>query len=251
MGNICGIVGAYRPTESLIEICQNLLEKQIVSHIFIVDDGNRDEKSLKVLSDLKKIKNVSILVHEVNRGQGAGVKTAINHIKNNHLSFDGVVLFDADGQHSFEDIQKVVEAIKHLGLTALVMGSRRFEGKIPFRSRLGNTITRFMVQFLFGISIYDSQCGLRGFGKCKIEKLLTPKCNRYEYVNELNLYTLKAHFLEVPIKAIYFGNNVTSSFRPLLDSFFIYKMYFKHYFLSLRFVAHCLIALISLFLFIK
>lgn len=247
MDSIFGIVSAFRPSDELIVICEKLIKNKHLDRVFVVDDGNTDSESDRVFKQLILIDGITLLRHEQNKGQGAGVKTVINHILENNLKFKGLVLFDADGQHCFEDICRVIELIKSNGENVVIMGSRRFNGKVPFRSMLGNSITRYLVRSLFGIKVYDSQSGLRGFGHGKIPDLLRPKSNRYEYVNELNLFTLRGDFIELPVSTIYFGENSTSSFRPLLDSFFIYKMYFKFFFKSLRFWVPFLVILVLVF----
>lgn len=251
MDSIFGIVSAFRPTNELIVICENLLKNNCLDRVFVVDDGNLDNDSERVFKQLLTIDGLTILRHQQNKGQGAGVKTVINHIHDNNLSFKGLVLFDADGQHCFEDICRVIELIRSNDKDVVIMGSRRFNGKVPFRSMLGNSITRYLVRTLFGIKVYDSQSGLRGFGHGKIPELLRPISNRYEYVNELNLFTLRGDFIELPVSTIYFGENSTSSFRPLLDSFFIYKMYFKYFFKSLRFWVPFLAILAFVFFYIS
>jgi hypothetical protein len=60
-----------------------------------------------------------------------------------------VVTVDADGQHTPEDAQRVcAEAETHYA--ALVLGSRSFSGKVPLRSKLGNTITRGVFRMAAG-----------------------------------------------------------------------------------------------------
>ena len=51
-----------------------------------------------------------------------------------------LITADADGQHTYPDIQKVIEkSIECPG--ALVLGSREFDGDVPFRSKFGNSFS--------------------------------------------------------------------------------------------------------------
>lgn len=42
---------------------------------------------------------------------------------------------------------------------ALVLGSREFTGEVPFKSRWGNRITRFVYALASGVHIGDTQTG--------------------------------------------------------------------------------------------
>jgi hypothetical protein len=45
----------------------------------------------------------------------------------------------------------------------IILGNRRFSGKVPMRSRFGNSATRKVYSFATGTSIHDTQTGLRGY----------------------------------------------------------------------------------------
>lgn len=59
----------------------------------------------------------------------------------------GVVMADADGQHSPQDILKVGQAMEAQP-DVMVMGCRDFsQENVPFKSRFGNKITRAIFGF--------------------------------------------------------------------------------------------------------
>ena len=45
---------------------------------------------------------------------------------------------------------------------ALVLGARTFDRAVPLRSRIGNILTRRLMQALIGAKLQDTQTGLRG-----------------------------------------------------------------------------------------
>lgn len=57
---------------------------------------------------------------------------------------------------------KVAGAIKNERKT-IVLGTRRFVGKVPLRSCFGNSLTRAVFSLVSGAKVYDTQTGLRGF----------------------------------------------------------------------------------------
>ena len=107
-----------------------------------------------------------------------------------------------------------------------ILGSRKFSRDIPFRSCIGNTISRFVYLLALGKYFQDTQTGLRGLSKPIMEKSLIIKSNRFEFeTNQLALVTQpnsKIKIIEIPIETKYFSSNKASSFRPLIDSFQIY-----------------------------
>ena len=93
-----------------------------------------------------------------------------------------------------------------------------------------------MVFKLFvGLSIRDTQTGLRAMSKSVAIDLLDVSGERYEYETN-TLITCKTKDIplkQVPIKTIYINNNKTSHFNPIKDSFLIYKLFIKYIFSSL------------------
>ena len=135
---------------------------------------------------------------------------------------------DAVGQHLMPDCMKVYEAFKAQP-DVLITGSRRFQGKVPFRSRFGNGITRGVFQLTTGKRVYDTQTGLRAFSVDRIPEMLALGGDRYEYeIHQLlHCCTKGTGVYEVPIETVYIDDNSSSHFDTLHDSAKIYKVIFK------------------------
>lgn len=73
-----------------------------------------------------------------------------------------VVTADADGQHAINDIDRVERAAMNLP-SRLILGVRQFTNDIPLRSRFGNKLTRVLFKLQTGVTVSDTQTGLRGF----------------------------------------------------------------------------------------
>lgn len=113
---------------------------------------------------------------------------------------------------------------------SLIMGCRNFkEPGIPSRSRFGNICTKYAVKIFCGISVSDTQTGLRGLSRDFMRRMMTIKGERFEF--ELNMLIEAKEsgtpFYEVPIRTIYIASNETSHFNPLLDSIRIYSVFLK------------------------
>ena len=155
------------------------------------------------------------------------MKTGFEYIRSVAGENDGIVTVDADGQHLPADVMRTVEAWE-ASPAALVLGGRRFTGKVPLRSRMGNSITRGVFAVTTGVRVYDTQTGLRAFAVKYADEMIEIKGERYDYeINQL-LYATKHNIpvVETPIETVYSEGNRSSHFRGFADSWLIYKMIF-------------------------
>ena len=218
------IIPAYKPAVELL----GLLEQFENSPDFvpvIVDDGSGAEFE-PIFSALPE--RATLLRHPQNRGKGAALKTAFRYVLDSLPECDLAVTADADGQHRYEDILRVV-ATARANPGALVLGSRKFEGDVPLRSRFGNGVTRHVFSIASGVKVYDTQTGLRAFGRDGLCVFADVPGERYEY--EINMLLTAAQggmpILEEWIETVYLDDNASSHFNPLRDSLKIYLCIFK------------------------
>ena len=217
------LIPAYMPDEKMTQTARKL--KQEGFEVVIVNDGSPKEYD-SIFEDAAHY--AELICHEKNRGKGEALKTGLEFIRRCCEAPYTVVNADADGQHTITDIIRVAQ-IAEVNRSSLVLGSRRMEGKVPFKSRFGNTITRFVYRLSTKASVYDTQTGLRAYSDKLIDKLIEIKGSRYEY--EMNMllelpregYEIK----EVWIDTVYINNNEASHFDPVKDSAKIYKEIIK------------------------
>ena len=218
------IVPAYKPTEDMIPMLERFVGNPDYVPV-VVNDGSGAEYD--ALFDRVPTGCIR-LNHPANRGKGAALKTAMAYVLEKLPDCSLAVTADADGQHHYEDIQKVVSvAMERPGM--LVLGSRAFDGNVPFKSRWGNAITRHVFSIASGVKVYDTQTGLRAFGRKEMEVFLDIPGDRYEYEINMLLYAAREGIPihEVTIKTIYLNENSASHFNPFRDSFKIYACILK------------------------
>lgn len=213
------LIPAYEPSNRLINLIHqlmNLCDYEIV----VVDDGSGS--AYKSIFDTVARFGCTVLSHERNRGKGAALKTGFQYILKTGKTA-GVVTADCDGQHLPKDIIRVAEAVRAHHET-IVLGTRRFVGKVPFRSRFGNRVTRFIFSFASGTKLTDTQTGLRGFGVEMLPWLCGISGDRFEYEMNMLLEAVPAgfQFKEVDIDTVYLEQNKSSHFHFLKDSFRVY-----------------------------
>jgi len=213
------LIPAYEPTCTLLDLIAELSAAHF--QIVMVDDGSGD-KYRWIFSSAMRYGDV--LIQDVNKGKGSALKTGLAYIKRHFQKNAVVVTMDADGQHSVNDAHRVAEAA-YLNAESLVLGCRSFVGDVPARSRFGNSVTRFVYRITTGVTVSDTQTGLRAFSAEMIPLMLSIAGERYEY--EMNVLLecsrKKIPINEVKIETIYIDDNSSSHFSTIKDSFRIYR----------------------------
>ena len=125
----------------------------------VVNDGSGDV--FDALFAVKRGSRTSSFASTRSLGKGAALRTAMHVCLTRYRDATGIVTLDADGQHDPEDARRVGDRLDGKSGT-LVLGVRRFLGTVPLRSRIGNTLTRWLFRLLLGVSLTDTQTGLRG-----------------------------------------------------------------------------------------
>lgn len=218
------IIPALDPGEALRDVVERLRKQEV--QIILVDDGS-DEAYLPFFRELGE--QCIVLRHSENRGKGEAIRTALHYIKTDLWGCRAIGVMDADGQHLPEDMERCLdEAEKNRG--ALVLGCRRVGPEMPWKSRLGNLLTRLLFRLLTGVSVSDTQTGLRAFSAELLDFMEQIPGERYEY--EMNVLTACARerirMVGLPIQTIYHDReNSCSHFRKVRDSVRIYRELFR------------------------
>lgn len=222
--NICAIIPSYNPDEKLSLVVRKLIETDF-KHIIVVDDGSKDKKYFEELPEC-----CDVLHHYKNLGKGRALKTAFNYYLNNYRDeCDGIVTLDGDNQHHIADVKKCIKALEKKP-NHLILGCRNFYAEgVPQRSKFGNQVTSFFFKAFCGLTISDTQTGLRAMSNNLVEEFMDVAGERFEFETNMLLET-KIHGInisEVDIRTIYINENRGSHFNPLKDSWAIYKVLFS------------------------
>ncbi len=213
------LIPAYEPDARLLDLIDALRAADPGIGLVVVDDGSGP--IYRLLFEEACQRGAVVLTHEVNRGKGAALKTGFRYLSSVKPD-EEVVCADCDGQHSVVDVLRVAERVR--SGEEFVLGARRFTGKVPARSRVGNSATRVLFRLATGVNLTDTQTGLRGYAGPVLPWLLVVPGDRFEY--ELNSLLRSARerrpIAEVEIATIYLEGNASSHFRPLIDSARIY-----------------------------
>lgn len=211
------LIPAYEPGSALIDLVTHLRRERPGDAVLVVDDGSGPAYAA-VFAALGRL-GALVVSHEVNQGKGRALKTGLTYARQLWPGAD-VVCADADGQHRVADIDAVARAVAAMPTPTLVLGARQFVGAVPLRSRFGNEATRRVFALATGLSLRDTQTGLRGIPATMVPWLLDVPGERFEWEQEVLLRCGAAGWpiSEIPIATVYLAGNASSHFRPIRDS---------------------------------
>ena len=229
LSRISVILPSLDPDENLLAVIDGLITYGFTD-IILVNDGSKPE-NLSYFETAAAHPEVHLLHHPVNRGKGAALKTAFTWFFENRPNAVGVVTVDGDNQHHPEDTRACALHMQKTG--KLTLGVRDFSlPDVPMRSRSGNRITSLVFKIFVGMTISDTQTGLRAIPRTDLQILNSVHGDRFEYETNM-LLAMKDHgipFDEVKIRTVYIEENKSSHFRPIRDSWRIYKLILSHFF---------------------
>ncbi|MBO4848269.1 MAG: bifunctional glycosyltransferase family 2/GtrA family protein [Clostridia bacterium] len=218
------VIPAYRPDAKLFDIIEGLSCGGV--RFVVVDDGSGAEFDA-LFDKLEKdhADCVTVLRYRLNCGKGHALKEGFAYIESVCSEDDGILTIDADASHEIEGAKRVIEAWK-ASPDCLVIGSRRFTNKVPFKNRLGMSITRSVFAVTSGARIHDTQSGLRAFSVKLIPELIKIGGERYDYEIAQLLHAAKQQIrmIEVPVPMDFTGGVRSSHFIQFKDSWLIFRM---------------------------
>lgn len=223
--NITVIIPSLDPDARLLEVVGGVIE-QGFTDILLVDDGSADENK-HFFEEAAAQFGCTVLHHPVNYGKGRALKTAFQWVTDNRPDVLGCVTIDGDNQHHPEDIAACVDRMLAGGCKELVLGVRDFNSEnVPPKSRFGNKCTSGVFKLLCGLTITDTQTGLRVFPKFCLPTMLAIEGERFEYETNMLLVCKKENIplAEQIIRTIYIDDNATTHFHPIKDSIRIYRI---------------------------
>jgi len=215
------VIPTFNPSQLLLNTLQDICDYEALASIkkIVVNDGSI--YGIEYIEIAKKKFLVEIIEHSVNKGKGAGIKTAVAYIEKLLPDIDYIITMDSDHQHLGKDVIALLDSINKHG-TGLHIGARKLaKDKTPLRSFIGNLFSRKFFYSLYRIELQDTQSGLRAYPKSFFSALLRLRSHRFEFEMEAIIVALlkKIQIYETPIETVYINKNRSSHFRPLVDSF--------------------------------
>jgi glycosyltransferase involved in cell wall biosynthesis len=161
------VIPAYNEESSLASHLPDVI-RYVQDHqwqLIVVDDGSTDRTG-EILSAFSEQSGVRIIRHKVNRGYGAALKTGILAAET-----EMVVSIDADGQHSIEEVEKMI-SVKQNQDADLVIGSRINQRPTNAYRSVGKWLIRSITKIMLPMQIEDLNSGCKLYSTVHAKKYL-------------------------------------------------------------------------------
>lgn len=195
------IIPTYNEKNTIEEIIEKVYSIDIPKEIIVVDDGSADGTK-EILKTIDR-EGIRVFFHDINRGKGACIKTAIKHVKG-----DIVIIQDADLEYDPSEYPNLLNSILE-GKADAVYGSRFLGGPhrvLFFWHYVGNKILTTISNMLTDLNLTDMETGYKVF-KTEVIKSLNLKSERFGFEPEVTAKLAKGKYriYEVPIS--YWGRD--------------------------------------------
>ena len=182
--------------------------------VLVIDDG-----SFKVVSDDISETDFELIRNDVNKGKGFSIRKGLSYALKNKYSH--AITLDADLQHDPNYISEFIQIDKDVDV---VLGNRSFGKDMPFLRRVSNRITSFIVSFLTGKKVLDSQSGYRRY---KLDTSSFSNCleDGFQFESEILINDLRkkrSTLSHVSIPTLY--GSEKSSINNILDTYKFIKL---------------------------
>lgn len=238
------IIPAYKQEntikDDLLQVIRALDQLRFNYEVIVVVDGIVD----KTRQRIKSIKSSKIIIasYKVNKGKGHAIRFGMTKAKGEIIAF-----IDAGMDLNPNGLSMMLEHFKWYNAD-IIVGSKLHPVSIieyPWQRKILSIGYRYLVRLLFGLSIRDTQVGLKVFKRKVLEKVL-PRLLVKTYAIDIELLAV-AHYLgfkriyEAPVeldfknKSSITSNNLWSFwkiiFYMLWDTFAVfYRLKILHYY---------------------
>lgn len=157
-------IPAYNEEKTIARVV--LLTQKHVDKVIVCDDGSTD-----FTADIAERLGALVIRHGKNSGYGAAIQSLFQ--KARMLDTDVFLTIDGDGQHSPEEIPRMIKAIQDEEAD-IVIGSRFLDekkGQVPAYRRFGVKLITKMSNGNSKNKISDGQSGFRAYNRKAIQSL--------------------------------------------------------------------------------
>ena len=211
---VCVIIPAYNESMVIKKVLEEVIKFADIT--VVVDDGSSD-----LTANFALEYPVILLQHPLNLGQGAALQTGLDYALSQPIDY--IVTFDADGQHSPEQIPQLVDICKRGGYD-VVLGSRFLKGgkaeNIPSSRRFALKLATIFSKWITGLKITDTHNGFRVITKsaaAQIKITHIGMAHASEILSQISKLDLK--YCEAPVTIRYseYSNKKGQSLLNLIN----------------------------------
>jgi glycosyltransferase involved in cell wall biosynthesis len=161
------VVPCYNEEATIQSLIDLVLNSPWVAEIIVVDDGSKD-RSREILASIENAK-VRVVLHEVNQGKGAALRTGFKH-----ATAEYVIVQDADLEYDPSEYPLVLEPLLD-DRADVVFGSRFLSGRphrvLYFWHSLGNKFLTLMSNMFTDLNLTDMETCYKCFRREVIQSI--------------------------------------------------------------------------------
>lgn len=159
----------------------------------MVNDASNEEVTTKLITLDENYDSLTLIHHEENQGKGGAVQTGLLYAGNN--GFEYAIQIDADGQHSLEDIERLLSLSKQFP-NDVISGKPVYDESVPKHRYWARYITHFWVVVeTLSMQLKDTMCGYRVY----------PLKSTVKLVNEVKLGKRMDFDIEILVRLFWRG----------------------------------------------
>lgn len=210
------VIAAYNEERTIGRVVRDV--RRGWPRVVVVDDGSTDGSAA-----VAREAGAEVVSHAVNRGQGAALQTGFAYCLTAGARF--LVTFDADGQHSSDEIERLLAPLAS-GEYDVALGSRFLEpgARVPGLRRLLLKGAVVFTRIVSGLQLTDTHNGFRALSR-RAARCIELRADRMAHASEI-LDQISSHrlaWIEVPVHIRYTrhsrakGQSNLDAFRVLVD----------------------------------
>jgi len=197
------LIPVYNERETIHEVIERVRAVPIDTEIILVDDYSEDGTRDVLRGLAESEKDLKIRFHDVNRGKGAAIRTALAE-----ATGDVVIIQDADMEYDPVEYPRLIAPIEQ-GVADVVYGSRFLGGPhrvLFFWHQLGNQFLTLMSNILTNLNLTDMETGYKVF-RIEILKRMRLTTDRFGFEPEVTarIAQMRCRVYEMPIS--YWGRD--------------------------------------------
>ena len=195
------VMPVYNEARTIAAVIERVLKApvHVAKEIIVVDDASTDG-TRKLLENMPS-GEIRLVLHDVNRGKGAAIRTGLAH-----ATGEIVLIQDADLEYDPRDYPLLLEPILE-GHADVVFGNRFHGGPhrvLYFWHYAANRLLTLLTNVLTGLNVTDMEVGYKVFRR-DVLRQLTLTSDRFGFEPEVTVKVAKlgCRVYEVPIR--YYG----------------------------------------------